>query len=642
MKKIKRFAYAGAAILLSAGFAACSSTDDALENVNYIDKGVVKTEFNITIPGRMATRMSDEQVQYHATADALPTFRGLNNIYLIPFSKAGTVSEGVVTNSEYVITSDDGRLGDRLALLQANALSPTPISSDYSVATSLTSRKNLSQVYKDVEVPIGTKSFLFYGVACDAEATAPVNSFELNGNLTPTGLDGNPSGIQFALKQIQTSSANAMRTNLVNYLNSIANAKATGDDAPAGWKTEGAELHEMFTQFVSNHAGSSADVQALVQDLYTALKPYTSTNAIAIKNAINSTTYVNSISTDGVISFKTDVLGDVSPTANFTAAFPGILYLPDGAAYLTYDSTNGFSYVDTGMDNVNQIAKVADYVYPASLYYRANSTISVANVSLLTTYENTDNTWAEVLTAYAGAEGGAAHGAVSAATKSVAVEDQIQYAVARMDLNVASKTTLIDTKETAFNVSENNFTVTGVLVGGQRTVDYLFNPIIGTSTAQFTIWDNQVKSGVKLSTTPTIANRTLVLETPSTEKVKFAIEFRNDSGKDFYGKNGIVPAGCKFYLIGEIDPAATATTTYNKYVRPHNTVDASGAAVSKKTTDNIDQVFVQDYVTIINATVGSLENAYNVIPDLRAPQLEIGLSVNLKWEAANTYSVVLD
>lgn len=633
MKKIKRFAYAGAVILLSAGFAACSSTDDALENVNYIDKGVVKTEFNITIPGRMATRMSDEQVQYHATADALPTFRGLNNIYLIPFSKAGTVSEGVVTNSEYVIASTDGRLGDRLSLLNTNGKSSPQISTDYSVATSLTNRKNLSQVYMDVEVPIGTRSFLFYGVAPDATATAPVTTEELNGKLTATGLTGNPTGIEFALQTIQTSSANDMRTNILAYLNSIVNA---GD-----WKIEGKELNEMFIQFTSNHAGSSADVQALVQDLYTALLPYTSTNAMAIKTAIESTTYVQSI-TDGVINFNTSKLGDVSPTANFTAAFPGVLYLPDGAAYLNY-SDGAFSYVDTGMDNVNQIAKVADYVYPASLYYRANSTISVAEESLLDTYTDTSNSWADVLNAYKDAEGGVAQGAVSSETKSVAVEDQVQYAVARMDLNVASDVTLKDTEEKAFNVAEKTFTVTGVLVGGQRKVDYLFNPIIGTSSPQFTIWDNQVKSNVKLSSgDPTIANRTLVLETPSTEKVKFAIEFRNDSGEDFYGKNGIVPAGCKFYLIGEIDPTATATTTYNKYVRPHNTVNASGAAVSKKTTDDIDQVFVQDYVTIVNATVGSLKNAYNVIPDLRAPQLEIGLSVNLKWEAANTYSVALD
>ena len=634
---MKKFMYLSIAAI-TIGMAACSSDDEVAQQPE--ERGFVKTEFNITIPGNMSTRMSDDVVQYHG-AGALPNFRGMNNIYLIPFAKAGTVSSGVVTNSEYVIESTDGRLGSRLELLKTDGKSSPQITTDYTIATSLKNRNNLSQVYKDVTVPVGTRSFLFYGVAPDESATNPVTSLEMNGKLNPDGLDGTtPAGIKFALQQIQTSSDNSIKTNLVTYLNSIVNAGT--------WKTDGEELHELFNVFITNHAGSSANVQALVQDLYTALLNNSSANATAIKAAIESTTYVSSI-TGGVITFK-DVLGDVA-SADFTDAFPGVLYLPDGAAYLNYDSSsNGgeFKYVDTGMDNVNQVAKLTDYVYPASLYYRANSTISVAKESLLTTYENTTNTWDDVLAAYPLADGGVAHGAVSIETKSLAVEDQIQYAVARLDLNVASAATLNDNDNVAFNPSQDDFTVTGLLIGGQRKVDYLFNPIISegspaTNVPVYTIWDNQVRSNVKLSTTSALANRVLVLETPSTEKVKFAIEFRNDSGKDFKGKDGIVPAGCKFYLIGEIDPANVGTGgTINTYVRKHNTVAVDGTSVAKTTADNIDQVFVQDYVTIVNATVGSLQNAYNVIPDLRAPKLELGLSVNLTWEAANTYNVPLN
>ena len=634
---MKKFMYLSIAAI-TIGMAACSSDDEFTQQPE--ERGFVKTEFNITIPGNMATRMSDDVVQNHG-AGALPNFRGMNNIYLIPFAKAGTVSNGSVTNSEYVIASTDGRLGSRLELLQTNGSSPQ-IGTDYTVATSLTNRKNLSQVYKDVTVPVGTRSFLFYGVAPDESATAPVTSLEVNGKLNPDGLDGTtPAGIQFALEQIQSSFGATFKNDIVAYLNSIVNAGT--------WKTNGEELHELFNVFVTNHAGSSANVQALVQDLYTTLLNNSSANAIAIKTAIESTDYVTSTA-GGVLTFITGKLGDVN-NANFTLAFPGNLYLPDGAAYLSYDSSsNGgeFKYVDTGMDNVNQVAKLTDYVYPASLYYRANSTISVAKQSLIDTYENTGNTWDDVLTAYAGAEGGVNHGAVSMETKSLAVEDQIQYAVARLDLNVASRATLNDNDNVTFNPSTDDFTVTGLLIGGQRKVDYLFNPIISegspvTDVPVYTIWDNQVRSNVKLSTTSALANRVLVLETPSTEKVKFAIEFRNDSGKDFKGKDGIVPAGCKFYLIGEIDPANVGTGGITStYVRKHNTVDVNGTSVAKDTTDPIDQVFVQDYVTIVNATVSSLQNAYNVIPDLRAPKLELGLSVNLTWEAANTYNVPLN
>jgi hypothetical protein len=37
----------------------------------------------------------------------------------------------------------------------------------------------------------------------------------------------------------------------------------------------------------------------------------------------------------------------------------------------------------------------------------------------------------------------------------------------------------------------------------------------------------------------------------------------------------------------------------------------------------------------------NLKNAFNTIPDLKAPQLEIGLSVDLSWSAGHTYNVNL-
>ena len=36
-----------------------------------------------------------------------------------------------------------------------------------------------------------------------------------------------------------------------------------------------------------------------------------------------------------------------------------------------------------------------------------------------------------------------------------------------------------------------------------------------------------------------------------------------------------------------------------------------------------------------------LKKAYNVIPDLTAPQLELGLSVDLTWQQGDTYAVEL-
>lgn len=37
------------------------------------------------------------------------------------------------------------------------------------------------------------------------------------------------------------------------------------------------------------------------------------------------------------------------------------------------------------------------------------------------------------------------------------------------------------------------------------------------------------------------------------EKVNFALEFTNNSGQAFYGKDGLVPVGGKFYLVGQLN-----------------------------------------------------------------------------------------
>ena len=66
---------------------------------------------------------------------------------------------------------------------------------------------------------------------------------------------------------------------------------------------------------------------------------------------------------------------------------------------------------------------------------------------------------------------------------------------------------------------------------------------------------------------------------------------------------------------------------------------------------------MQDYVTTANFTIKlgtsstvfdqdapneeGLGDAYNVIPDLRTPQMELGMSVDLKWEVGHEYDIEL-
>lgn len=118
-----------------------------------------------------------------------------------------------------------------------------------------------------------------------------------------------------------------------------------------------------------------------------------------------------------------------------------------------------------------------------------------------------------------------------------------------------------------------------------------------------------------VGTTAKVVNRTLVLETAGAqnEKVNFALEFVNNSPNAFQGTDGIVPVGGKFYLVGQL----SATTDHQK-------------------------VFEQDHNTIATVTINSLKNAYNCVPDLRAPKLELGLSVDLEWQTGLKQDVTIE
>lgn len=601
---MKKFMYFGiAAIALS--MAACSSDDEVAQPE---ELGVVKTQFTLAIPGNVNTRMSEAVTQ----AQENPVFRGMDNIVLIPF---GTSASGTTTKD--IIGSGDNRLGNNLNL-GSTEIAKTFVSA-YSSTTGAGAglvNNNNSKLYYNVEVPIGTKSFLFYGKAMD-ENVADGNPQQVNGALTFTGMpntETTPANVSASLVPIYEApeGGNAVGNALVAYLTAIANAKVTneGVETPA-WEDAATSMYQgLFKQFTSVRAGSSADVKALVDSLYNQLKDANNPNATAIIDAIKTKATVGA---DG-LTFNTTLDG-----------YPANIYLPDGAAVIMWDATNK-KFVAMTQDFGNNlgmnIAGLDVYTYPASLYYRVNSTIHTDTESKESLYNQENATWESITGQYA-----TANGTVAVNTKSIAISNQIQYAVARLALKVKANTaTLQDAENVALNASGNSFQVTGVLIGGQpASVNYLFVPDAAAAYSK-TIYDNQIPEGMNLVTSTSddnlVANNTLVLETASTEKtVNFAVEFLNNSGKDFVGKDGIIPNGCKFYLIGQLNIA--------------NAAQASGA------TATIDQIFKQDYVTEVLAKVGSLRQAYNVIPDLRAPKLELGLSVDLNWIQANTYEVEL-
>ena len=606
MNKNFKYAFLSAIALTGAvSFSACSSSDDFFDNPDYNpEDNSVKTQFSIAFPSEIAgaaTRQTANIVQEGANID-LTKFRGISNIVLIPYASA---------------TDRSKRLGN--AITFSSMIKPTVATSTNAIPSGNNLvAKSTSVLYKDVTIPLGTSGFLFYG-----EASGTTND-AATGSIVEANVSDNTkqaSDFTFALQQIKNSESaidKANSNNIIAYLTQIAAAHDATDAAitwagcanvannTAEWYNAG--LGDLYTMFVNNHAGSTATVKGLVQYLYSSVYPYDDKVSKAIKTAI-TTTYAKADDTDQSKLVFLDALGSDYPKDN---------NLPDGAAAMTWTSASPAvpSMVYTGSTTDLNAGNMVDYTYPASLYYMVNSKVKTAQASKADSY-NTTNDWDAILAGYPGTS-------VGPSTKSVAIESPIEYAVARLDVGIyASSETLYDAEGVAVTVGENTFPVTGVIVGGQPvSVNYLFTP--ADNSGGRTIYDNTMNSTfyAKYSATEVgVQNHTLVLETYKNQTVNVIIELENKSGKAFVGKTGIIPNNTKFYLAAVLNPAATTGVT---------------------NSNNLDQVFKQEYTTtaILKIAQGSLGTAndtglgaaYNVIPDLRTTQMELGLSVDLSWK----------
>ncbi len=575
MKKFQTMAYVVALALVStAGLSSCKSDEPGAD----YSGEVVKTEFAINLPdeavgnnGGVTNRMPSSTVQIGGRSE----FQGMTGLTLVPFAKTTDIVSG------------DTRLGNIITL------------TDIEDASKLGTNSN-AKVYPTVSIPLTTSTFLFY-----ARSKASGTDFQ-TGSLDVVNLDNShqPADYEFQLQRITatkgspTASGSAGET-LIAYLNSIAQAS----DGTKEWRNyvpaDDVAMTAMFDAFKSWNSLSSSAVARGLSDLYASLVPISTTLSANIRAAIDNATYATV--TANVVTLK-------SGLDNFPAAFD----LPDGAVRIKWNGTSKeFEPCAPADYTADGKAELDSYVYPAELWYFANSQIKTSNSSKQAMYDNVNN-WATVLAAHTDAT------AVNTLTRAVAIEDVIQYGVARLDVIVKlSATSLNDnTPVTPQSISCASYPVTAVLIGGQKNVGFNFEP---KGSTEYTIYDNVMTGGsINATTTNSNANSTLVLqsETGETKDVQIAIELQNVSGKDFIGADGqVIPKGSKFYLVAKLE--------------------AASANVTAKT------VFKQDYTTTATLTIGSLKSAYHTIPDLRTPQLELGMSVDLTWTAGNTYDITI-
>lgn len=585
-----KYMYLTAAMLTGAAmFTSCSNEDD-MGNVNpTYDGESVKTQFAINIP---AAKLADTKMTGDNTQQATGAFLGMQNLKLIPLTA----------------TAADG-----MALTQTISLEN--IAKENTGALDNEQRK----IYSNVNIPVGTTNFLFYGEALGTPTTATTNAFAQGVLQNTITTSANTDNISFTLLPVTTNMGNytnaSSKGSVLQAVKDVAGAKATLTGGETTWKSfaennTSSLLSSLYDDFTTTKAGSAASVTLILTDLQTMITPLVSDDtdegkmATAINTAINNA--INS--TNGTL---------------LNNKYPTDYNLPVGAAQLTWDEHDTPSWADASLGTTNTVSlDLAKICYPAALsYFVSTDLIATTNANpnwpTFTEWSADLPTWGTEWT----------QNKVEATTQAIALAKPIQYGVALLQSSVKCKTQTLEDKESRIiSVPTDGFPVTGILVGGQPdALGWDFKPT-ADNNRNMTIYDKEVTSGLTAGYNITATtNYTLVLENTKTtgeaDKVNVAIEMTNNSGRDFYGTDGIIKANATFYLIGQLDI---------------NNVGTGGNA------NNRPSVFEQDYTTVATFTISSLKNAYNCIPDLRGTQLSLGLAVDLEWKEGAIINVDIE
>lgn len=587
MNKFNRFALMSAIALTgAAGFTACSSEDELTNTNPTFDGESVKTQFTINVPAASkSTRLGSGIVQQNP-AD----FRGMDNINMFAFK---TTEQG---DTASVVTTSNT---PEKAYLGMGGITQDGLQSGTN-----------SKVYYDIDIPTEVNRFLFYGEATRVQGTTDKD----NGRLNATYPTSTVNDIKFELQTIANNGNTTTEGTLLTALNNVAQAKK--DSPETYWYSSTDEglksLYQAFTQLKAGSANSIREALAY------------------LKEGLNKTGDGSFNITDN--DLKNAIIAQIDAAIDETSGsikdltYPRDINLPDGAVELKYDdTTHSFSYATSKVDGGSSItvgssaAKISDYVYPAALYYWTDSPILVSDE-----VESTDYTkdWTTCLSLYGDYDSNAKK--IESSTRSVALRNKIQYAVARLDLSAWFNDNNGNVKDNVGNdvdvtTTTGGMNLVGLLVGGQKNVKFNFSDVTDDATEK-SVYDASITpTALGEETTTDVIAQTLLLETAPETNVRFAIELENNTGNSFVGEDGTVPAGGRFYLIGEL-----------KY-----STDSKYESMEKR-------VFKQDHTTTAKVSINSLAHAYNTIPDLREPKLELGLSVDLEWQEGLVADVVID
>lgn len=546
----KGLLWSGSLLMTAVMFSACSNEDKEPAQISG-EGDAVKTSFTFSVPRASVKRSTS------ANAQADGSFKGLTILGLYPFTH---LTDDYVAESS-TATGAVQLIGQNLGTIEGNA----------------------TKTFTDVALPTGDIAFLFYGQEDVAAGKVALSQ--------SAGAVYTPADITFSLNNILADATNdvAFKTlfEAIEGLNTVLDAQIGAAADPL--KVELTALKTDWHKFTSASNANLGLAFTFLTDAVAALEEG------AAKTALSEQ-----------VTQMTSAL-----EAGYPYGLPeGTFVLKEGEVRLSGDEV-------TGLDNIIAAAK-ARYMKPAALTYYANAyPVDYSNTNAASL--QWDKTAGTINAAGSGIN--AARTQISPATTKIALNKTINYGVGRLDVapvfiaagGVMETANDPDSNMTPVSVNNNSFELTGVLVGNLPTkLDWELNP-----SGEFgaTVFDTEVeKSAVSVFANAASAtyDKCSYIILPATTGLKalgknatIALQFKN-KGAQFYGKDGIVPAGGTFYIAGQLSQNGTS--------------------------DVMEDAIKKDFYTTAKLRIVTLKNATNTVPDIVNPTLELSMYVDLEWQ----------
>ena len=619
------------ATLSLAGAVSCQRKDRLLEDKTGVLKSV---RLSLSVGSSPQTKMVADE-NFAELGDS-SSFRGLTDMKMVAFKGSGSKEQPVV--------EDDHALNLPISVPAFNALNYPKVSA-YFYPSGI-----------DTFIPIGTTHVLLYGRAPGDEKTS-------YGSLIPRGFDtqnttAKASSFGFEPDVMYRDSLIPSEAAVIA---GVVNSIMLGDPirikgryqrgtsmldttVVKNWNesVEDINLKKAYTDVTNDGAiipGSGPMVESMLSSLYSFFKGFESHNENAYEITENGEHYPvlkNNGDTllykDIMDSLKFAVLDRFTKNTEYASRFitvnddslrvcfqmeslstyPESMGLPTGCAILRWTPTG---FVVPKFSGVEGMAPLNRYCYPTGLYYYVCTDIKTSqDEDIAASYgKEYYTTWKQVTDDYTlGTE-------ITSNTSSVALVKPLQYAVGMLFATVRSDRDWLQDNDgnpaTTVSATGENLPVTGIILSGQYAQNFDFTPNVEAD--EYFSYDKQTPS-VYLTKEKSAPIRTLSLPTPAGKDIYFTLEFLNNSGYSFYGADGRVLPGRKFYMVGKME-------------LPKDPKDRK-----------FEQVFVKDHITKLNCTIKSLAGAYNAVPDLGIPQLVIGVQTQVNWEMSSPSTIMFE